>query len=61
MMPEEIEEVEEVADKIQDLIELLRCLYPNFNSIPNIDLAMRELIDARNHLFDHHDTLFGGS
>jgi len=53
MMPEEIEEVELVADKIQDLIELLRCLYPNFNSLTNIDKAMCHLIDARNRLFDY--------
>jgi len=53
MMAEEIEEVEEVADKIQDLIELLRCLYPNFNSLPDIDKAMCHLIDARNNLFDY--------
>jgi hypothetical protein len=53
MMPEEIEEVEEVADKIQDLIELLRCLYPNFNSLPDIDKAVRHLMKARNRLFDY--------
>jgi len=43
--------LEDVEDRLQDVIQLLRALYPNFNSIPHADRMMSLLVDANEELW----------
>ena len=38
--------LEDVEDRIEDIIQLMRLTYPNFNSIPHADRLMCLLVDA---------------
>lgn len=43
--------LEDVEDRLQDIIQLLRAIYPNFNSIPHADAMMQLLNKANNELW----------
>lgn len=40
----------QIEDKIQDLIELMRTLYPNFNSVRHAGELINHLVHANNWL-----------
>jgi hypothetical protein len=43
MMNKKIEAVESIDEKILDAIDLLRMMWPNFNSIPRVDAMVAAL------------------
>jgi len=43
--------LEDVEDRLQDIIQLLRAIYPNFNSIPHADEMMQLLNKSNNALW----------
>ena len=43
--------LEDVEDRLQDIIQLLRAVYPNFNSIPHADRMMSLLAGANEELW----------
>ena len=53
-----IDDVEEIDEKIQDLIQLYRLLWPNFNSVPVVEkviVALNEAYRANGKLADAID------
>ena len=50
-----IDDIEEIDEKIQDLIQLYRLLWPNFNSVPVVEkviVALNEAYRANGKLAD---------
>jgi len=53
-----IDDIEEIDEKIQDLIQLYRLLWPNFNSVPVVEkviVALNEAYRANGKLADAID------
>ena len=38
--------LEDIEDRIEDILQLMRLAYPNFNSIPHADRLMNLIVDA---------------
>ena len=45
-----IETLNNIETRIDDLVELLRALYPNFSHVPHAEAVIYQLIDARRDL-----------
>ena len=53
-----IKDIEQIDDKIQDLIQLYRLMWPNFNSVPVVEkviVALNEAYRANGKLADAID------
>tara|TARA_R110001632_G_C11255962_1_gene409373 strand:- start:637 stop:822 length:186 start_codon:yes stop_codon:yes gene_type:complete len=53
-----MDDVEEIDEKIQDLIQLYRLMWPNFNSVPVVEkviVALNEAYRANGKLADAID------
>lgn len=46
-----IDALNDIEMRLQDIIQLMRALYPNFNSIPPADRMMNKLNGANEHLW----------
>ena len=43
--------LEDIEDRIEDILQLMRLAYPNFNSIPHADRMMQLLNKSNNALW----------